>query len=339
MKAAIVKGPGLLSVEEVPTPKAGPGGVVIKVRYCGICGSDVRMFPEGFFPPGFIMGHEFSGEIFGVGPGVEGWAMGDRVTAMPALTCGTCHYCRLGETHHCQNLKILGMHGGLQGAFAEYVGVNASMLRRLPDAVTDEEGANIEPCAVSLRAVRRSGMRVGDSVAIFGAGSIGLFVLQCARLAGASAVYVIEPVESRAKAATLLGADRILDPSKADVSSEIAGLTLYGADVAFVCTAAPPVLEQAVGSVRPQGRVMVVGGGMTATVMPEHWMWKEVEVGGSFAYIDEFDMALALFKRRSVRVEGMISRVIPLEGLGQALMGLAKPSDQIKVLVQPGQTG
>lgn len=339
MKAAVVKGKGILSIEKVPIPKAGTGEVIIKVRYCGICGSDVRMFPEGFFPPGLIMGHEFSGEICEVGPGVDGWAVGDRVTVMPALTCGACRYCRRGERHHCVNLKILGVHEGMQGGFAEYVKVNAAMLHRLPDRVTDEEGANVEPCAVSLRAVRRSGMRVGDSVAIFGAGSIGLFVLQCARLAGASSIYVIEPAQSRAQAATSFGADRVLDPTKVKSPGEIANLTQGGADVAFVCTAAPPVLEQAVGSVRPQGKVMVVGGGMTATVMPEHWMWKEVEVKGSFAYIDEFEMALDLFKRRAVKVDGLISQVIPLERLEQALGGLAKPSNEIKVLVQPSQTG
>lgn len=334
MRAAIVRDKAVLSVEDMPIPRAGPGEAVVKVSYCGICGSDVRMFAEGFFPPGIAMGHEFSGTVHEVGPGVEGWVVGDRVTAMPASTCGKCHFCLHGERHHCSDLKIVGVNEGMSGAFAEYVKAEARMLHRVPAGITDEEAANIEPCAVSLRAVRRSGMAVGDSVVVFGAGSIGLFVLQLARLAGAGAVYVVEPAESRARAAAALGADRVLDPAEAAV--EMSKLTSHGADVAFVCTAAPSVLQDAVGTVRCQGSVMLVGGGMSAQVMPEYWMWKEVEVKGSFAYMDEFPMALDLFAQRKVRVDGMISQVIPLDDLQQTLLDLSQPTSQIKVMVEPG---
>ncbi len=337
MKAAVFKEKGLLAIEDIPLPNARSGEVVIKVSYCGICGSDVRLFSEGFFPVGLTIGHEFCGTIHEIGPDVDGWSVGDRVTVMPAVICRNCQPCLRGEGHHCIDLKFLGMNEGMPGAFAEYVTANASMLHSLPDEVTDEEAANIEPCAVSLRAVNRSGIQVGDSVVIFGAGSIGLFVLQIARIAGASSIYVIEPAPSRSHAAIILGADEVFDPSDTTIFSKIANLTGGGADVAFMCSAAPPVLQQAVDTVKCQGKVIVVGAGLSANVIPEIWMWKEIEVKGSFAYLGEFPLALDLFKQGKVKVEGMISDMIPLENVQQALLNLAQPTSQIKVLVRPNQ--
>ncbi|MFC2000168.1 zinc-binding dehydrogenase [Chloroflexota bacterium] len=335
MKAAVIKEKGVLSVKDVPSPQAGPGEVVVKVRYCGICGSDIRLFADGFYPPGLIMGHEFCGTVSEVGPGSDGWAVGDRVTAMPAISCGKCYYCRRGQWHHCVDSKIVGVHIDMPGAFAEYVKVNADMLYRLTGEMTDEDGATIEPSAVSLRAVRRSGIDVGDSAVVFGAGSIGLFALQCARAAGAGAVYAVEPAPARAHAAVVLGADRVFDPQQVNVPAEVNSLTGEGADVAYVCTAAPSSLHQAVETVRRQGKVMVVGGGVTAEVVPEYWMWKEVEVRGSFAYLDEFAQAVELFRQGKIKSEGMISEVIPLEKMSQVFQDLARPTSEVKVLVQP----
>ena len=210
------------------------------------------------------------------------------------------------------------------------------MVRLLPPEVTDEEGACVEPCAVSLRAVRRSGMAAGDTVAVFGAGPIGLFVIQLARLAGARAVFAVEPAPQRAAAADALGADRVFDPSLQDPVPEIISLTRSGADIAFVCGGAPPLLEQAVGAVRVGGRVVIVGGGMAAPIVPEHWMWKEVTVTGSFAYRDEIDLAIELLRQRRVSVREIVSGVIPLERLEEMLRALARPVSEIKVLVCPG---
>ena len=336
MKAAIIKEKGLLSVEEVPNPQAGDGDVIIRVRYCGICGSDIRLFHDGFYPVGLIMGHEFCGTISEVGHGVEGWAVGDRVTAMPAVMCGNCYYCLRGQRHHCRNIKIVGVDREMQGAFAEYIKVKADMLHYLPQEVTDEEAANIEPCAVSLRAVRRSEIAIGDSAVIFGAGSIGLFTLQCAQVAGVSSVYVVEPAQGRASAATALGAYRVFDPGQLNVPTEVGQLTGEGADIAYVCTASPTTLHQAVETVRRQGKVILVGGGGPAQVVPELLMWREVDVRGSYMYLDEFALAIELFRQGKVKSEGMISEVIPLEKMSQVFKDLTKPTSEIKVLVQPG---
>ena len=334
MKAAVVTGKGTIAVEDVPVPRATEGEVVVRVACCGICGSDVRLLADGFFPVGLIPGHEFSGVISEIGPGVDGWEAGDRVTALPDLTCGRCYYCLHGQQHHCPGLEIVGVSAGLPGAFAEYVKLKATMLHRIPEGVTDREAASVEPCAVSLRAVRLSGIQAGETAIVYGAGAIGLFALQAARLAGARAVYVVEPARNRARAAAALGADGVFDP-ESNATADIQRLTGVGADVAYVCTAAPPVLQQAVDSVKKMGTVMMVGGGGSATVVPELWMWREVQVRGSFGYLDEFPMALDLFSQKRINIDGMISAAVPLGGIQQAFEDLAQPNSQIKVLVQP----
>ncbi len=335
MKAAVIAGKARLRVEDIPPPTAGPDELIIRVRYCGICGSDVRMFAEGAFAPGFVMGHEFSGTVHEIGPGTKGFAPGDRVTVNPMLACGTCPSCLRGDRPHCASVRFLGSFGDLPGAFAEYVRVKAPMVRHLPGEVTDEEGACVEPCAVSLRAVRRSGIVAGDAVAVFGAGPIGLFVIQLARLAGARAIYAVEPAPRRAAAAARLGADRVFDPSTGDPVRAVTSFVPSGVDVAFVCGGAPALVEQAVGTVRVHGRVVIVGGGMTAQIVPEHWMWKEIDVTGSFAYLDEFDLAVELLRQRRVSVGEIVSGVIPLERLQETLLALARPTSEIKVLVRP----
>jgi (R,R)-butanediol dehydrogenase / meso-butanediol dehydrogenase / diacetyl reductase len=335
VKASVVKSKGVLAVEEVPMPHPGAEEVLIKVHYCGICGSDVRLVADGFMPPGMIPGHEFSGTISEIGSGVSGWNLGERVTANPGLNCGKCDCCIRGDWHHCPSFKILGVIGDLQGAFAEYVKVGAGMLHRLPAVVKDEEAACVEPCAVSLRGVRLAEIKAGDAAVVFGAGAIGLFVVQIVRLAGARAVYVIEPNEKRRRAATALGADGVIDPIQANAVGEVLQLTGMGADVAYVCTAAAQALQQAVEAVRPRGIVMEIGGGDTATIMPEIWMWKEVQVRGSYSYLDEFGLALELFRQRKVTVDGLISEIVPLEKIPQAFESLASPNSEIKILVRP----
>jgi len=267
---------------------------------------------------------------------VENWAVGDRVAVMPAVTCGGCYYCLRGQQHHCSNIKIVGVDKEMQGAFAEYVRVKANMLHRLPEQVTDEEAANIEPCAVSLRAVRQSKVMVGDSIVVFGAGSIGLFVVQCAQMAGAGSVYVVEPAQGRATAAAILGANMILNPEESDVPSRVQQLTGEGADIAYVCTASPPTFQQAAQMVKRQGKVILVGGGGSAQVTPQLLMWKEVEVKGSYMYLDEFALAIELFRQSRLKCEGMISEIIPLERMPEVLKSLTQPTSEIKFLVQPG---
>lgn len=210
------------------------------------------------------------------------------------------------------------------------------MLHCLPPGVTDQEAAYIEPCAVSLGTVRLSEIKIGDTAVVFGAGAIGLFALQLARSAGARAVHVAEPSEKRRHAAAVLGADCVIDPAQAaNVVGELLVLRGIGADVAYVCTAAPSALQQAVNSVRTRGIVMEVGGGNLATVVPELCMWKEVQVRGSYSYLDEFGHAIELFRQRKITVEGMISNVIPLEKVPQAFQDLTTADSEIKVLVQP----
>ena len=223
MRAAVYKGNQTLVVEEVPTPAPGPGQVVVKVSYCAICGTDVHAFLYDIAPAGTVMGHEYSGIIDTVGSGVTQWKVGDRVvggggTAPPGSESAQ-------RTDPRFNYRTMGFAGGRLRAYAEYVLMEEWEPIVLPDGVSDEAAALCEPCAVTVRAVRLSQLKLGDSVAVLGAGPIGLFCLQVAKAAGASAVYVSEPVAARAEAARRLGADAVVDPAIDGALEQIVALS------------------------------------------------------------------------------------------------------------------
>lgn len=336
MKAAVFRGKETLSVENVPPPSTGQGKVIVKVKYCGICGTDLRFFAGEQLPTGSIMGHEFCGTVCEKGERVTGWALGERVVVRPYTPCAKCYSCVHGEPQLCLNAVLLGVGRGRQGAFAQMVETDPEMLFTLPQEITDQAATLVEPLAVALHAVRKSEIGLGDTAMIFGAGPIGLLVLQSARLAGAGAIYVAEPQKERAGVASFLGSDRVFDPRVADVRREMRALTSIGVDRAYVCTSAPEALHQAVRSVRPGGRVMAVGGGSKAEVVPEYWMLREVEVKGVYTYWEEFPLAISLLQEGKVTTAGLISAIIPLEKIQQAFQELHRGSPHIKVLVNPG---
>lgn len=333
MKAAVFRGKENLSIEDIPAPSAGPGKVVVKVKYCGICGTDLRLFAEEQFPPGSIMGHEFCGTVWERGEGVVR-AVGEKVVVRPYSPCGKCYSCVHGEPQLCLNTVMLGTGRGRQGAFAPMVETDPEMLFPLPREIGDDVATLTEPLAVALHAVRKSGVGLGDTVVIFGAGPIGLFVLQGVRLAGAGAIYVVEAQRERARVASSLGAARVFDPGVGDIRREIRDLTRIGVDRAYVCTAAPGALHQAARSVRPGGKVMMVGGGSRAEVVPEYWMLREIEVKGVYAYGEEFPIALSLLQQGKVTTAGLISAIIPLERIQQAFRELRQGSPHIKVIIR-----
>ena len=172
MKAAVYKQRNEMAVLDVPQPKAGAGEVVVKVHACGICGSDLHAVQYGFgMPPDSVMGHEFCGEIVELGSGVNGYALGDRVTSLPFIGCGTCEFCKAGQGMHCENIRGLGL-GQLPGAYAEYVMCGAKSLFKLPPNVDSRLGALVEPLSVGLHGVKRSGLGPGASCVVMGAGPV-----------------------------------------------------------------------------------------------------------------------------------------------------------------------
>ena len=224
MKAALIGAARALTVTDIDRPVPAVGEVLIDVRYCGICGSDLHMLglPADLVPAGHVLGHELTGVVSGLGPGVTGWSAGERVVVLPMVACGRCYACRAGHSNLCEQGGIDDGPGiGRPGGYAESVAVPAGMLRRLPSTVSDRDGALAEPLAVALRAIRLSGAAPDEPVCVLGAGPIGVLVMAGLLAAGFERVAVVEPGPGRRAAAERLGV-RTAEPDEA--VDEIPGL-------------------------------------------------------------------------------------------------------------------
>jgi len=350
MKAAVWYGREDLRIEDVPEPSVGKDQVKIRVRWCGICGSDVHEYREGPMiiskkphpltgkSSPVILGHEFSGDVLAVGEGVRRIKVGDRVTINCLIYCGSCHFCLEGEYNMCLRLATVGL--AWDGAFAETVVVPEYTVLKLPDSVTYEMASFAEPLAVAVRAVKRSRLKVGDTTVVVGAGPIGLLVLQAARAAGASRVFAVELIPSRRELAKELGADAVFDPVQVDVGKEIAERTdgLRG-NVAFECVGNQSAFDTAVRVTGRRAMIVMVGMALKPIEVPFFRLWgHEKEMTTCTGYVDEYPAALAFLADRRVRVESMITAKIKLEDfIEKGLKEMIKsPERYIKILVTPG---
>ncbi len=270
MRAARWHGRGDVRVEDVPVPVVGEGEVLLRVSWCGICGTDVEEYRDGpvVIPvdaPNALtgqmapvtLGHEFAGTIVDVGPGVEGFAVGDRVVPDICLFCGECHFCRRHEYALCVSWAAIGLHG--DGGLAEYVKVPARMCVRLPDDIGDDEAALIETTEVAVRAVRKAGLRLGDSVAIVGDGAVGLITLQVARAAGATTAILLGHRAARLAIGRDLGADAAIDTRDPGWLDAVRDLTDgLGVDVAIECGGRADAIADAIASTRKGGTIVLL---------------------------------------------------------------------------------
>lgn len=307
-------------VEEVSTPEPGPGQVQIRVRYCGICGTDVHIF-EGdkgsmeVVPPR-ILGHEFSGVVSRVGQGVAHLAAGDRVAADVNYSCGHCEACARGQRHFCDSMRGVGT--ALDGAFAEYIVVPAEAVFRVPDAVDDKAASMVEPISCCLHGMDLTGVALGDRVLIIGAGSIGLVMLQLARRAGASKVVVSEMSEPRRKLAAELGADLCLDPSAGDFQQALRAAGAARLDKVIDCAGKVATAEFAVQVAGKGATVMLFG--LTAPdeemrLKPFTLFEKELTLKASFVNPNAFGRALDLLAAGMIRTDRIITDVYPLKDI------------------------
>ena len=339
MKAAVYVEKQRLEVRDVPTPRPGPNQVLIEVKYCAICGSDVHRFQHGMVRPGVVLGHEYCGTVAEVGDGVDTWQAGDRVVGGGGTPpAGTPPSLARRPRY---SARTVGFDPAASwGGYAEYVALDAWRPLPVPEGVSDETVALTEPCAVAVHAVRLSRLRVGDTAAVIGAGPIGLLCLQVANAAGASATYVTEPASARAKAAEKLGARRVIDPSREDVVSEILALTGdLGVHVAFDCAGARDTLQQALEMVCREGQVVVVSlAWEDVPVLTVEWVGREVEMKASYGSDPEdWRTSLDLMAAGKIRTEPMIGPdgIVPLDDIQEAFAGLLKPDPQVQLLVVP----
>jgi (R,R)-butanediol dehydrogenase/meso-butanediol dehydrogenase/diacetyl reductase len=350
MKAAVWYQKEDIRVEDVADPKVGEGEVKVKIRTCGICGSDLHEFKDGpFIIPSrphpltnrsggpVILGHEFSAEVLEVGANVSLFQSGDRVVVNPLIYCGQCHYCRRGQHIMCIKLGTFGF--AADGAFAEYAVFPEKSLFKLPDSISDETGAFVEPLAVAVHAVKRSRMKAGDTVAIVGAGPIGLLVMQAARVCGAGNVFVIEPMKARRDVALQTGGTAVFDPTETDAGKAIGNLTEgLRADVVFDCVGIQPAFDTAVKAGGRRSVICVVGLALKPVEVPFIRLWgQEKEIIFSSGYEDEFPAAIAFLADKRIHAEPLISARIALDDLVEkgikALM--EEPDKNLKILVCP----
>ncbi len=335
MRAAFYEGQESVRIGDcVPAPP-GKGQVQIRVSYCGICGTDLHVFHGRMdhrvtFPQ--VMGHEMSGTIADVGEDVEGWAAGDRVTVRPLDPCGKCPACLAGHSHICQKLKFLGIDrpGAMQGLWT----VPAHTLHRLPDNLTFEQGAMIEPIAVACHAVRLGAVKAGEFAVVQGGGPIGLLVASVARNEGAR-VIVSEVNPFRLKLAVSIGLETV-NPSETDlaalVNSETGGA---GADVVFEVSGSAAGAAMMTKLPRTRGRIVIVA---IFSEPPKidlfQFFWRELKLAGVRVYEPEdFEKAIAIAASKRLPTDRLITDTVPLEGLVSAFRRIDSGGDVLKVLV------
>jgi len=339
-----------IRVETIEEPKVSPGRVKIEVAYAGICGSDLHEYVAGpiFVPVDaphpvskdiapIVMGHEFSGTVVEVGEGVTKVKVGDQVVVEPILACGKCPACLQGKYNICKDLGFHGLSGG-GGGFSEFTVVDERWVHKMPEGLSLEQGALVEPAAVALHAVRMSKLKAGDKAVVFGVGPIGLLVIESLKVAGASEIYAVELSKERGAKALELGATAIINPAEVDdVVAEIHRLTNGGADVAYEVTGVPVVLKQAIDSTKFEGETVIVSiWEKEASIQPNNIVLSERSVKGIIAYRDIFPAVMNLMTKGYFPAEQLVTKRIGLDDIvAEGFETLVNDKDQIKILVSP----
>jgi 2-desacetyl-2-hydroxyethyl bacteriochlorophyllide A dehydrogenase len=330
MRAVVWEKPGQVIVTDVPDPAPGSGQIVVQVAACGICGTDVHI-ADGEFPPTpypIIPGHEFSGRVVAIGdqaPG--GWREGERVAVDPSLYCGYCRACRAGRGNLCANWNAIG--DTVDGAFAQYVAVPAANAYRIPDGVSDAQGALIEPLSCAVHGLRRLGEVLGQDVLLMGAGTMGLLLLQLLNRAGARSVTAVDRKISRLDAARAVGA--------ASTARDVTELDGRSYAAAVDATGVPAAIEAAFGALDRGGRLLIFGvtsGDAAISLSPFRIYNDEIAVLGSMAVLDSFGAAAALMADGVIGTGPLLGSPFTLDRFPEAL-GNVRAGQGIKVQVAP----
>ena len=343
MKALVLKDYKKFSFEDVPAPEVQPGEVLVAVKACGICGSDVHGMDgsTGRRRPPIIMGHEAAGVIAAIGKGVTGWNTGDRVTFDSTIYCGECDYCRAGMINLCDRRRVLGVSCEdyrQNGAFAEFVAVPPRILYHVPKNLPFEHAAMVEPFAIALHAVRRSPPALNDSVVVVGAGMIGLALVQALSHTGCGKLIVLDVAEDRLAMAAKLGATHAINSGKEDGLAAINNLTQgRGADVSFEAVGMTITVDLALRCLRKGGAVTLVGNVAPKIEFPlQVAVTRELAIHGSCASRGEYPACLDMLARGDLKAEPLISAAAPLAEGAQWFERLYKKEPGLlKVVLKP----
>jgi len=334
MKAVVFTAPEVLSIRRVADPTCEPDEVIVQVARVGICGTDLHIYRNEYmsnFP--LIAGHEFAGIIVEVGDRVTQFRPGDRVAVDPNLYCGECYFCRNQQANHCLNWQGVGVTR--PGAFAEYVAVPARACYLLPDSLTDMQAAFIEPVSCVIHALNRMRVWPGDEVLIFGAGPMGLLLIQALHHSGASQVAVVEKEPGRLALARQMGATAAIMAGR-EQTKALKELAPYGFAAVIDATGVPAVIEQALNYLKPRGQYLQFGVAprqATITWQPYEIFHNDWTIIGSFALCYTFQPAIAWLAHGVVDISPLVSHTLPLSDFQHGFQDFAE-GKTLKVHIQ-----
>ena len=334
-KAAVMYGIHDVRVEERPVPEPGPHEVLVEIKAIGVCGSDVHYYEEGkigsfVVREPLILGHESSGVIVGLGDKVTKHAAGERVTLEPGVPDMVCHECRAGRYNLCPNVRFFATPP-IDGAFANYVTIHEDFAFTLPDDISDEVGALMEPLSVGLWSCWKGGVTAGDRVLVTGAGPIGLLAMQVARALGAAEVTITDVSPQRLELAERTGATRAINVSEEPL--EEAGVE---ANVMIECSGNPRALNDGIKTLRPAGTAVLVGMGPDESSVPLGYIQpREITLTGTFRYANTYPAAIGLAANGQVDLETIITSHYDLEATEEALQAGKKDPANVKPVVIP----
>ncbi|MHC4571567.1 MAG: galactitol-1-phosphate 5-dehydrogenase [Planctomycetota bacterium] len=343
MKALVLKEYNNFVYEDMPQPEIAPDDVLIQVKACGICGSDVHGMDgsTGRRLPPIVMGHEAAGIIADLGKNVKNWKKGDRVTFDSTVSCGCCHFCRKGQINLCDNRRVLGVsceNYRCHGAFAEYVAVPQQILYRLPEGLSFEQATLVEPLSVAVHAVGRTPISLNDTAVVVGSGMVGLLVIQALRAAGCGNIIAVDIDQTRLDLACKLGANVGLKSDDCNVTEEVLKLTgNLGADIAFEVVGITPTITTAIAVLRKGGSLALVGNLSPTVDWPlQAIVTREISVYGSCISCGEYPACLEMMARGAINVDALISAIVPLaEGPAWFKRLYEKEPGLLKVILVP----
>jgi L-iditol 2-dehydrogenase len=333
VKAAVLHAAGEIRIEERERPQPGPREVLVEITAVGVCGSDVHYYEHGRIGPfvveaPLVLGHESAGRVVELGEGASKHAVGDRVTLEPGVPCGRCRECRAGRYNLCADVVFFATPP-IDGAFAEFVTIHEDFAFALPDALSDEEGALMEPLSVGVWACQKAGVSAGDRVLVTGAGPIGQLAMQCALAFGATDVIVSDVNERRLALAERTGATRVAGPGE-----PLDGLDAH---VLIECSGHPDALTAGIKALRPAGVAVLVGmgPGEEGTLPLSVIQTREIWMTGTFRYANTYPTAIALAASGRVDLKAIISGHFGLDDAEAALRAGREDPDSIKPIVVP----
>jgi L-iditol 2-dehydrogenase len=333
MRASVMTGVGELHIEERPVPTPGDRQVLVEVAAVGVCGSDVHYYRHGrigdfVVNDPMILGHELSGRIAAVGAGVDPARIGQRVAVEPQAPCRRCAQCKAGRYNLCPEMKFYATPP-IDGAFCRYVTIDDDMAHPVPDSMSDEAAALLEPLSVAITTMRKAQVAPGTSILIAGAGPIGVICAQTARAFGAARIVVTDLVPSRRERALEFGATEVLDPAAVDVSA------IEPVDAFVDATGVPAAVVSGIKAVGPAGHVVLVGMGADEYALPvAHIANLEITLTGVFRYTDTWPAAIHLVTSGAVDLDAMVTAHYDLEHVGEALDSDTDPAS-LKSIVRP----